>query len=85
MTDSPQIVERLSAVEAKTGQVLDEVSYLRKAFSELEKFIGNHTADIERMKVELGFIKVIGMWIFAPLLGTLGVGAVLAIFYAINK
>ncbi len=85
MAENPQIVERLSAVEAKTGQVLDEVSYLRRSFSDLEKFIGSHTKDIERMKVELNFIKAIGMWIFAPLLGTLGVGAVLAIFYAINK
>ena len=85
MTDSPQISERLSAVEAKAGQVLDEVSYLRKAFAELQKFIVDQTKDIERMKVELNLVKLIGGWIFAPMIGLLGMGSILAVFYALRR
>ena len=73
MSDSPSIPERLPALEANVDQVLKEISDLRKAFGELE-----------RMKVELKLIKVIGIWIFAPILGTVGSGVALAVFYALR-
>ncbi|MBI4369217.1 MAG: hypothetical protein HY547_03195 [Elusimicrobia bacterium] len=47
--------------------------------------MGNHAKDLERMKTEMGLIKTIGAWILAPLLGLLGLGCVLAIFYALTK
>ena len=73
MSDSPSIPERLASLETKVDQVLKEISDLRKSFGELE-----------RMKVELKLIKTIGIWIFAPLLGTIGTGITLAVFYAVR-
>lgn len=73
MSDNPSTLERLASLEAKVDQVLKEISELRKSFGELE-----------RMKVELKLIKVIGIWTFAPLLGTIGSGIALAVFYALR-
>ena len=83
--DGHSIPERLSTLEAKTNRVLEEISILRGSFVEIEKYIGNHTKDLERMKTELGLIKTIGAWIFAPLLGLIGLGSVLAIVYALTR
>lgn len=85
MTDSPSTPERLSTLEAKTDRVLEEIGIMRGSFGELEKYMGNHAKDIERIKVELNFVKVIGTWIFAPLLGTFGTGVILAVFYALKR
>lgn len=84
MSDSPPVVERLASLEAKTDQVLQEISILRGSLKEIEKYMNNHSKDIERMKVELRLVKVIGIWIFAPLLGTIGSGIALAVFYALR-
>ena len=84
MSDSPSVAERLASLEAKTSQVLDEISILRCSFAELEKFLVNHSNEIERIKVELKLVKTIGIWIFAPLLGTVGSGVALAVFYALR-
>lgn len=73
MSDSPSTPERLASLETKVDQVLKEIADLKKSFGELE-----------RMKVELKLIKVIGIWIFAPLLGTIGSGIALAVFYALR-
>ena len=73
MSDSPSTPERLASLEAKVDQVLKEITEIRESFKELE-----------RMKVELRLIKVIGIWIFAPLLGTIGSGIALAVFYALR-
>ncbi|MBI4063461.1 MAG: hypothetical protein HY401_04080 [Elusimicrobia bacterium] len=77
--------ERLSSLEAKTDRVLEEISILRSSFVELEKYMGNHAKDIAAMKVELNFFKTVGAWIFAPLLGLIGLGSVLAIVYALMR
>ena len=84
MLDSPPVAERLASLEAKTDQVLQEISILRGSLKEIEKYMNNHSKDIERMKVELRLVKVIGIWIFAPLLGTVGSGITLAVFYALR-
>ncbi|MHB2025118.1 MAG: hypothetical protein ACYCPQ_00560 [Elusimicrobiota bacterium] len=85
MTDNPSTPERLSSLEAKTDRVLEEIAILRSSFVGLEKHLGNHAKDIERMKVELNLVKLIGAWIFAPMLGLLGLGSILAIFYALRR
>ncbi|MBI4369143.1 MAG: hypothetical protein HY547_02820 [Elusimicrobia bacterium] len=82
---NPSTPERLSALEAKVDRVLEEVSIMRGSFVELEKYIGNHAKDLERMKTEMGLIKTIGAWIFAPLLGLVGLGSILAIVYALMR
>lgn len=85
MSDSPSTPERLSTLETKTDQVLKEIAILRGSFVELQKYLSAQAQEIERMKVELSLIKLIGGWVFAPLLGLLGVGSILAIFYAIRR
>lgn len=85
MSDCPTTPERLSTLEAKTDRVLEELGILRSAFVELEKHLGGYAKEIERMKVELNLVKLIGAWIFAPMLGMLGFGSILAIFYAVRK
>lgn len=85
MTDCPSTPERLSTLEAKTDRVLEELASMRGSFTELEKHLVDYAKDIERMKVELNLVKMIGAWIFAPMLGMLGFGSLLAIFYAVKK
>lgn len=85
MSDCPTTPERLSTLEAKTDRVLEELGILRGSFVELEKHLAGYAKEIERMKVELNLVKLIGAWIFAPMLGMLGFGSLLAIFYAVRK
>ena len=85
MTDCPTTPERLSTLEAKTDRVLEELAILRGSFAELDKHLAGYAKEIERMKVELNIVKLIGAWIFAPMLGMLGLGSLLAIFYAARK
>lgn len=85
MSDSPSTPERLSSLEAKTDRVLEEIAILRTSFAGLDKYLASQAKDIERMKVELNLVKLIGAWIFAPMLGLLGLGNVLAIFYALKR
>lgn len=85
MTDCPTTPERLSTLEAKTDRVLEELAILRGSFADLEKHLISNATEIERMKVELNLVKLIGGWIFAPLIGLLGTGSVLAVFYALRK
>ncbi len=73
MGDNTTSMERLASLETKVDQVLREITELRESFRELE-----------RMKVELRLIKTIGIWIFAPILGTVGSGVALAVFYALR-
>ncbi len=85
MTDCPTTPERLSTLEAKTDRVLEELTILRGSFTDLEKHLISNATEIERMKVEINLVKLIGGWIFAPLIGLLGTGSVLAVFYALRK
>jgi hypothetical protein len=85
MTESISTGERLSALEAKLDQALAEVSLLRAAFVSLEKYLLTHTKDIERVRAEMDLVKSVGVWIFAPMLGTLGLGAIAAIVMALKK
>ena len=85
MTDCPTTPERLSTLEAKTDRVLEELASMRGSFVGLEKHLVDYAKDIERMKVELNLVKMIGAWIFAPMLGMLGFGSLLVIFYAVRK
>ena len=85
MTDCPSTPERLSTLEAKTDRVLEELAIMRTAFVELEKHLGVYAKELERVKTELDLVKLVGTWVFAPLMGTLGMGAVLAIFYALRR
>jgi len=78
-------LERLSALEAKTDQMLSEVALLRASFVSLERYLLSHTKEIERLSTEMSIVKQIGMWIFAPFLGTFGIGALLAIYLALKK
>jgi len=84
-SESPTTGERLSALEAKMDQTLAEVSLLRASFVSLEKYLLGHTKDIERMKTEMDLTKLIAMWIFAPVLGAFGLGAIAAIVIALKK
>lgn len=85
MTDCPSTPERLSTLEAKTDQVLKEIAVLRASFVDMERHLSGYAREIERMKVELNLVKLIGGWIFAPLIGMLGAGSILAVFYALRK
>ena len=85
MSESPSTSERLAALEAKLDQALAEVSLLRASFVSLEKYLLTHTKEIERLSTEMSVVKQIGMWIFAPFLGTFGIGALLAIYMALKK
>jgi hypothetical protein len=85
MTDCPTTPERLSTLEAKTDRVLEELAVLRGSFTDLEKHLISNATEIERMKVELNLVKLVGGWIFAPLIGLLGTGSILAVFYALRK
>lgn len=85
MTDCPTTPERLSTLETKTDRVLEELSFMRGSFVELEKHLVGNATEIERMKVELNLVKLIGGWIFAPMIGLLGTGCLLAVFYALRR
>lgn len=85
MTDCPTTPERLSTLEAKTDRVLEEIAVLRTSFVELERHLVGNATEIERMKVELNLVKLVGGWIFAPLIGLLGTGSILAVFYALRR
>ena len=85
MTDSPTTGERLSALEAKMDQTLSEVHLLRASFVSLEKYLLGHTKDIERIKTEMELIRTIAVWIFAPIMGAFGLGAIAAIVIALKK
>lgn len=85
MSDSPSTPERLSSLEAKTDRVLEEIAILRTSFCGLDKYLASQGKEIERMKVELNLVKLIGAWIFAPMLGLLGLGSILAVFYALRR
>jgi hypothetical protein len=77
--------ERLSALEAKMDQTLAEVSLLRASFVSLEKYLLGNTKDIERMKVELDLFRTALAWVLAPVLGSIGLGAIAAIWLAFKK
>lgn len=77
--------ERLAAVEAKMDQTLSEVSLLRASFVSLEKYLLSHTKDIERMRTEMDLVKTVAIWIFAPVMGAFGLGAIAAIMLALKK
>lgn len=83
--DSSSVPERLSSLEAKLDLVLQELSGIRAVLGEYEKSQGRQDQAIERHDVELRLIRTIGGWTLGPLFGAFGVGAILAIFYAINK
>ena len=85
MSETHSTAERLSALEAKLDQALAEVSLLRASFVSLEKYLLSHTKEIERLSTEMSIVKQMGVWIFAPFLGTFGVGALLAIYLALKK
>ena len=85
MSEIHSTAERLSALEAKLDQALAEVSLLRASFVSLEKYLLSHTKEIERLSTEMSIVKQMGVWIFAPFLGTFGVGALLAIYLALKK
>ena len=85
MSDCPTTPERLSTLEAKTDRVLEELGFMRGSFVELEKHLVGNATEIERMTVELNLVKLIGGWIFAPMIGLLGTGCILAVFYALKR
>ncbi len=85
MSETPTTGERLSALEAKMDQTLQEVSLLRASFISLEKYLLGHTRDIERMKTEMDLVKTVAIWIFAPVMGAFGLGAIAAIMFALKK
>lgn len=85
MSDSPSTPERLSTLEAKTDRVLEEIANLRTSFVDMEKHLVDNAKEIERMKVELNLVKLVGVWVFSPMLGLLGVGSIMAIFYALRR
>ena len=85
MSETHSTAERLSALEAKLDQALAEVSLLRASFVSLDKYLLSHTKEIERLSTEMSIVKQMGVWIFAPFLGTFGVGALLAIYLALKK
>lgn len=85
MTESPTAQERLSALEAKMDQTLAELALLRGMFASLEKHFLDHTKEIERIRTEMDLVKTVGVWVFAPLMGTLGLGALAAIAFALKR
>ena len=85
MSDSPTTGERLSALEAKMDQTLSEVSLLRASFVSLEKYLLGHTKDIERMKTEMDLVRTVAIWVFAPVMGAFGLGAIAAIVIALKR
>jgi len=85
MSDGISTAERLSALETKLDQALAEVSLLRASFVSLEKYLLTHTKDIERVRAEMDLVKSVGVWVFAPMLGTLGLGAIAAIVMTLKK
>ena len=85
MSDSATTGERLSALEAKMDQTLSEVSLLRASFVSLEKYLLGHTKEIERMKTEMELVRTVAIWIFAPVMGAFGLGAIAAIVIALKR
>ena len=85
VAESPTTGERLSALEAKMDQTLQEVSLLRASFISLEKYLLGHTREIERMKTEMSLVRTVAVWIFAPVMGAFGLGAIAAIVIALKK
>lgn len=85
MSESATTGERLSALEAKMDQTLQEVSLLRASFISLEKYLLGHTKDIERIKTEMDLVRTVAIWIFAPVMGAFGLGAIAAIVIALKK
>jgi len=85
VTESPTTGERLSALEAKMDQTLSEVSLLRASFVSLEKYLLGHTKDIERIRAEMDLVKTVAVWIFAPVMGAFGLGAIAAIVIALKR
>jgi hypothetical protein len=84
VAESPTTGERLSALEAKMDQTLQEVSLLRASFISLEKYLLGHTREIERMKTEMSLVRTVAVWIFAPVMGAFGLGAIAAIVIALK-
>ena len=82
---NPTVPERLSALEAKTDRVLEEVSGLRSGLAEFGRAVGKHETNIERHETELRIVRLVGLWIFAPLFGAVGLGAVFAIFFTMLR
>lgn len=82
---NPTVPERLSALEAKTDRVLEELSGLKLGVAELGRGLGKHGKDIERHETELRIVRIVGLWIFAPLFGAVGLGAVFAIFFTLLR
>jgi hypothetical protein len=85
MTENPSTLERLAALEAKVDQTLSEVALLRASFKSLEKYLLEQTKGLERARVEIDLIKLIAAWIFAPVMGAFGLGAIAAIVMALKK
>ncbi len=85
MAETPTTGERLSSLEAKMDQTLSEVHLLRASFVSLEKYLLGHTKDIERMKTEMELVRTVAIWIFAPVMGAFGLGAIAAIVIALKR
>jgi hypothetical protein len=85
MTENPSTLERLAALEAKVDQTLSEVALLRASFKSLEKYLVGQTRDLERVRVEMDLFKTAAMWVFAPVLGAFGLGAIAAIVVALKS
>jgi hypothetical protein len=82
---NPTVPERLSALEAKTDRVLEEISGLRSGLAEFGRTVGKHETSIERHETELRIVRLVGLWVFAPLFGAVGLGAVFAIFFTLLR
>lgn len=84
MVETSTVLERLASLETKTDQILKELSDLTKALTDFESRTREKFEQIERMKVELKIIKEVAIWIFAPLIGTLGFGIAYAAFFTLR-
>ncbi|MBI4395868.1 MAG: hypothetical protein HY548_02150 [Elusimicrobia bacterium] len=83
--DNPSVPERLTSLETKLDLVLQELAGLKGVLVEFQKSQNLQETAIQRHELELKIGRQIALFIFGPLFGALGVGAVLAIAYALGK